>query len=114
MIKKIITRSSVILFWIALIFGVLYWPDETFLTNNRSINVFVWGDILDPSVVADFEKETGIKVNMNFYASNEEMLVKLKATGGQGYDMIIPSDYSVEILIKDGLVKELDKTKLNF
>lgn len=114
MIKKILIRSTVILFWIALIFGVLYWPEETFLTNNRSINVFVWGDILDPGVVADFEKETGIKVNMNFYASNEEMLVKLKATGGQGYDMIIPSDYSVEILIKEGLVKELDKSKLNF
>lgn len=114
MIKKMFIRVSVIFFWIALIFGVLYWPEETFLTNNRSINVFVWGDILEPSVVADFEKETGIKVNMNFYASNEEMLVKLRATGGQGYDMIIPSDYSVEILIKDGLVKELDKSQLNF
>lgn len=114
MIKKLFIRSSVILLWSALIFGVLYWPEETFLTNNRSINVFAWGDILDASVVADFEKETGIKVNMNFYASNEEMLVKLRATGGYGYDMIIPSDYSVDILVKDGLLKELDKTKLNF
>jgi spermidine/putrescine transport system substrate-binding protein len=98
----------------ALIFGVLYWPEETFFTSGRSINVFVWGDILDTSVVAEFEKETGIKVNMNFYASNEEMLVKLRATGGQGYDMIIPSDYSVEILVKEGLLKELDKSRLNF
>ncbi len=114
MIKKIFIRSSVVLFWFALIFGILYWPEETFLGNNRSINVFAWGDILDPSVVADFEKETGIKVNMNFYASNEEMLVKLKATEGLGYDMIVPSDYSVEILIKEGLLKPLDKSKLNF
>jgi spermidine/putrescine transport system substrate-binding protein len=114
MIKKMFIRVSVIFFWIALIFGILYWPDETFFTNNRSINVFAWGDILDPSVVADFEKETGIKVNMNFYASNEEMLVKLRATEGKGYDMIIPSDYCVDVLIKDNLLKELDKSKLNF
>ncbi len=114
MIKKILIRSSVVLFWIALIFGVLYWPEESFFKSNRAINVFVWGDILDPSVVADFQKETGIKVNMNFYASNEEMLVKLRATGGKGYDLIIPSDYSVKILIEDDLVKPINKSKLNF
>src|SRR5689334_8533045 len=114
MIKKMVIRCSVVLFWVALIFGILYWPEETFFTNNCSINVFVWGDILDPSVVADFEKETGIKVNMNFYASNEEMLVKLRATQGRGYDLIIPSDYSVEILAKEGFLKELDKSQLNF
>ncbi|MGD0664568.1 MAG: spermidine/putrescine ABC transporter substrate-binding protein [Rhabdochlamydiaceae bacterium] len=114
MIRKIFIRASVVFFWTLLIFGILYWPEETFLSNNRAINVFAWGDILDPAIVADFQKETGIKVNMNFYASNEEMIVKLKATGGQGYDMIIPSDYSVEILAKEGLLKELDKSKLNF
>jgi spermidine/putrescine transport system substrate-binding protein len=114
MIKKIFIRSTVTVLWIALIFGVLYWPEETFFTNNRSINVFAWGDILDASVVAEFEKETGIKVNMNFYASNEEMLVKLRATGGQGYDLIIPSDYSVDVLVKENLLKEIDKSKLNF
>ena len=95
MIKKIAIRACVLLFWCSLIFGVLYWPEETFLANGRSINIFVWGDILEPTVIAEFERETGIKVNMNFYASNEEMLVKLKATGGPGYDLIIPSDYSV-------------------
>ncbi len=114
MIKKIAIRACVLLFWCALIFGVLYWPEEAFLSNGRSINIFVWGDILEPTVIAEFERKTGIKVNMNFYASNEEMLVKLKATGGHGYDLIIPSDYSVEILIKEGLVKALDKSKLNF
>jgi len=104
----------VIIFWVALIFGILYWPETSFLRNKKEINVFVWGDILEPSVVADFEKQTGIKVNLSFYASNEELLVKLKATGGFGYDLIIPSDYSVEILAKEGLLKEIDKSKLLF
>ncbi len=114
MIRKIVTRTTVIFFWCALIFGILYWPETTIFSSGRSINVFAWGDILEPSVIADFEKETGIKVNMSYYASNEEMIVKLKATGGQGYDMIIPSDYSVEILAKEDLLKPLDKSKLNF
>lgn len=112
--KKIFTRSLIVIFWIGLIFGILYWPRSVFLREKRSLNVFAWGDILDPSVVAEFEKSTGIKVNLNFYASNEEMIVKLKATGGEGYDLIIPSDYSVEILGKEGLLKELNKSKLPF
>src|SRR5579872_4854645 len=106
---KLFRRSLVVLFWVALILGILYWPSTWFLWEKKRINVFAWGDILDPSVVAEFEKSTGIKVNLNFYASNEEMIVKLKATGGEGYDLIIPSDYSVEILRKEGLLKELDK-----
>lgn len=114
MIKKIILRSLVMLFWVGLFLGVLYTPEISFLTTPRSINIFAWGDILEPSVVAEFERVSGIKVNLNFYASNEELIVKLKATSGEGYDLIIPSDYSVEILIKEGLLKKLDHSKLSF
>jgi spermidine/putrescine transport system substrate-binding protein len=115
MIRRVIARSAIVLFWIALIIGILYWPETHFLTREKkSINVFAWGDILEPSVVAEFEKTSGIKVNLNFYASNEELIIKLKATGGKGYDLIIPSDYSVEILSKEGLLKELDKSRMNF
>jgi spermidine/putrescine transport system substrate-binding protein len=113
-LKQYTNRSIIVLFWVALIFGILYWPQELMIREKKSINVFAWGDILDPSVVAEFEKTSGIKVNLNFYASNEEMIVKLKATGGEGYDLIIPSDYSVEILRKEGLLKEFDKSKFSF
>ncbi len=113
-LKQCFNRSLVVFFWIALIFSILYWPKNLFFREKKSINVFAWGDILDDSVVAEFEKTSGIKVNLNFYASNEEMIIKLKATGGEGYDLIIPSDYSVEILRKENLLKKLDKTKLNF
>jgi spermidine/putrescine transport system substrate-binding protein len=113
-LKQYFNRSLVVFFWIALIFGILYWPKGVFFREKKSINVFAWGDILDPSVVAEFEKSSGIKVNLNFYASNEEMLIKLKATGGEGYDLVVPSDYSVQILIRENLLKQLDKSKLNF
>ncbi len=113
--KKICIRSGVILFWVALIFCALYWPKWNILKfDENTINVFVWGDILEPSVVSDFEKETGIKLNFSYYSSNEELIVKLKATRGEGYDLVIPSDYAVNILIKEGLLKELDKDKFPY
>jgi spermidine/putrescine transport system substrate-binding protein len=113
--KKFFIRFSVILFWVALIFCALYWPKyKTLKSDENAINVFVWGDILEPSVIADFEKETGIKINLSYYSSNEELIVKLKATRGEGYDLIVPSDYAVNILAKDGLLKKLDKTKFDY
>jgi len=115
MMKKVFIRIGVVFFWVAIIFGVLYWPEMSFLPyGKKSINIFAWGDILEPAVIAEFEKQTGIKVHLNFFASNEELIVKLKATHGEGYDLIIPSDYSVEILAKEGLLKPIDKSKLNF
>jgi spermidine/putrescine transport system substrate-binding protein len=113
-LKNLTLRSLVTLFWIGLIFGILYFPKTLLFREKQSINVFAWGDILEPSVVAEFEKKSGIKVNLNFYASNEEMIVKMKATGGEGYDLIVPSDYSVEILRKEKLLKEIDKSQLSF
>jgi len=111
-VKKVLLRSAIILSWAILIFSALYLPKWKWVRHDKNtINVFVWGDILDPSVVTAFEKETGIKINLSYYSSNEELLVKLKATRGEGYDLIIPSDYAVGILTKEGLLKKLDKAK---
>ncbi len=114
MIKKTLIYLLIISCWGGLIFTFLYLPSETALSDKKSLNVFTWGDILAPSVISEFEKKTGIKVNLSFFASNEEMVAKLKATKGVGYDLVIPSDYSVEILVKSGLLQKLDKDKLNF
>jgi spermidine/putrescine transport system substrate-binding protein len=112
---KFFIRSLIVLFWIGLIFAGLYWPKwKIFHYEENSINIFSWGDILDPDVVADFERETGIKVHLNYYSSNEELLVKLKATRGEGYDLIIPSDYAVQQLAKDHLLLPLDRSKFSF
>lgn len=113
--KKFWIRCGMISFWIALIFGILYWPKLPVLSyEENAINVFAWGDILDPSVISAFEKETGIKVNLNYYSSNEELIVKLKATKGEGYDLIIPSDYAVNLLIDEDLLKPLKPEKISF
>ncbi len=112
---KYLIRTGVIIFWAALICGVLYLPEINFFSREKnSINIFAWGDILDPAVVAEFEKTTGIKVYLNYYSSNEELLVKMKATRGEGYDLIVPSDYTVQLLAKEGLLKQIDHKKCTF
>jgi spermidine/putrescine transport system substrate-binding protein len=113
--KKFFIRSGIIFIWIILIFCALYWPKwKLFKYEQNSINVFAWGDIFEASAISDFEKETGIKINFSYYSSNEELLVKLKATRGEGYDLIIPSDYAVNTLIKEDLLKKLDKSKFKY
>lgn len=113
--KKYLIRTGVITAWMIFIIGALYLPKMRFAQDEqKSINVFAWGDILEPSVIASFEKETGIKVKLSYYASNEELFVKMKATRGEGYDLIIPSDYAVNLLIQDDLLKPIKKKKLSF
>ncbi len=113
--RKIFIRSSLVFFWILLIFTALYWPKWHILPfEENTINIFAWGDILDPDVIKSFQEETGINVNLNYYSSNEELIVKLKATRGEGYDLIIPSDYAVKVLVHEELLKELDHEKLHF
>jgi len=70
--------------------------------------------MLDAQYLVQFEKETGIKLYINYYANNDELIVKLRETKGAGYDIIIPTDYAVELLVKEGLLQKIDKSKLNF
>lgn len=71
------------------------------------LNVYNWSDYIDPEVLKDFEDEYGIKVNYENFATNEEMLAKLKA-GGTSYDVLFPSDYMVQALIELGMLQKLD------
>lgn len=71
------------------------------------VNVYNWGEYIDESIFADFEKETGVKVNYNTFSSNETMYSVLK-TGGSEYDVIIPSDYMISRLISENMLEKLD------
>lgn len=77
----------------------------------KTLNLFCWSEYVPQSVIEAFEKESGIKVAVENYASNEEMLAKLLARPGT-YDLIQPSEYMVEALKNDGLLEKLDKTKI--
>ncbi|MCL4361321.1 spermidine/putrescine ABC transporter substrate-binding protein [Candidatus Dependentiae bacterium] len=113
--KKYFIKFLIILFWILTIIGFIYIPEFVkHKFSKRTINIFTWSDIFDPNFVAQFEVENNCRLNFNYYESNEELLIKFKTTSGKGYDLIIPSDYAVEDLRKSGLLKKIDKSKLNF
>lgn len=79
---------------------------------NGEINVFVWTEYVSEAAFEGFEKETGIKVNVSTYSSNEDLLAKLKSESEGTYDVILPSDYAVEYLIAQDKLMALDKEKL--
>lgn len=75
--------------------------------ENGTINVFNWGEYIDESLIKDFEKETGIKVNYSTYDTNEIMYQKINTNPGT-YDIVIPSDYMIEKMIKEDLLEKID------
>ena len=79
--------------------------------SSTELNLYAWSDYVPQQMLDDFTAKTGVKVNYDTYSSNEEMLAKIQA-GASGYDLVIPSDYTVEIMIKQGMLEEIDATKL--
>ena len=73
--------------------------------EKKEVNVYNWGEYIDESIFADFEKETGITVNYTTFSSNETMYSVLK-TGGSNYDVIIPSDYMISRLIEEDMLEK--------
>lgn len=69
------------------------------------LNIYNWVEYTSAEMIAKFEKETGIKVTIDTYDTNETLLAKLKA-GGTGYDIVVPSQHFVEIMAKEGLLMD--------
>lgn len=80
--------------------------------SNGELNVFVWTEYVSDAAIQAFEKETGIKVNVSTFSSNEDMLAKFKSESEGTYDVLLPSDYAVEYLVAQDKLVELDKEKL--
>lgn len=101
MLKRLIL-SSMLLVW-----GV---PAQAG-TLAKTLHLFNWDNYIDPQVLKDFEKEFGVRVIEDKFASNEDMLAKLQLASGV-YDVVVPSDYAVRILVRRGLLAPLDHKNL--
>lgn len=77
--------------------------------SNGELNIFTWTEYVPESVIEDFEKEYGIKVNWTTFSTNEDMLAKVKTESAGTYDIVQPSDYMVEQMISQDMLMELDK-----
>jgi putrescine transport system substrate-binding protein len=79
--------------------------------QQRVVNVYNWSDYIDPQVLEDFSKATGIKVQYDTFDANETLETRLLA-GKSGYDVVVPTAYFLERQIKAGVFQKLDKSKL--
>jgi putrescine transport system substrate-binding protein len=79
--------------------------------EEKVLNLYIWNDYLAPDTISNFEKETGIKVSVTNFGSNEELDAKL-APGNSGYDVVVPSASMYEREIKAGIYQKLDKSQL--
>jgi spermidine/putrescine-binding protein len=78
---------------------------------SSTVNFYNWTDYIDPELLTMFEEECGVKVIYDTFSSNEDLLAKLQA-GASGYDLIVPSDYMITIMIQLELLRELDHANL--
>ena len=79
--------------------------------TERVLNIYNWSDYIDPQVIEDFTRETGIKVRYDTFDSSDVLETKLLA-GKSGYDLVVPTGYFLERQIKAGIFQPLDKSKL--
>ena len=75
------------------------------------LNLYVWAESIAPELITKFEKEYDVKVNIDSFTSNEDMLTKLQA-GASGYDLAMASQHFVRILIDEGLIQNFGANRL--
>jgi len=112
--KKLLTSVVAILAVVAVLFGAQrYLAAKTGSGEGGSkvLNLYNWGDYIDPALLKKFTKETGYKVSYETFDSNEAMFTKVKQ-GGTSYDLAVPSEYMIEKMKAANLLLPLDHQKL--
>lgn len=99
------TFKSLLAILMLLLVGLLLTSCEK--DDTVILNVFNWGDYIDEAVLEEFENKYNIKVSYEIFATNEDMYVKIKS-GGNNYDVAIPSDYMIEKMIREDMLHKLD------
>ncbi len=102
--RRIVATSLAVLLVLVMSVGTL-WARET-------LNIFNWSEYMPDSILRDFEAEFNIEVVYDTYGSNEEMLAKLMAGGLGQYDLAVPSDYMVDVMIAEGVLEEIDLSQI--
>lgn len=97
--KKIIAATALLM------------ASTTLASAEGELQLYNWGNYTNPELLAKFEKETGIKVTVTDYDSNDAALAKVEA-GGSGFDLVVPSASFVQIWVEKGLIQKLDLAKL--
>ena len=110
--QRILKQFFNVLFAVALMGGIGFWLARKSTEKSAPVlRICAWSNYLPEEVLADFHKQTGIRVELSFISSNEELFAKLRA-GATGFDLIQPSDYMSRQMIRLGMLRELDHSRL--
>lgn len=97
-------RKSIVATAVAVVFtGTAIWSAPA--VAEGQLNIYNWGDYINPDVLTRFTEDTGIEVTLDTYGTNEEMLAKIQA-GATGYDIVFPSVHMRDIMQKLGLLHD--------
>lgn len=116
--KEVVKRRRV---WIpvtavcaALVAGICYMQfkgdDNVRPFEGQTLRIYNWGEYVGEHIIQDFQEETGAKVMMENFDSNEQMYIKV--ANKEAFDILVPSDYMIQRLISEGYLQKLDKSKL--
>ena len=109
--KKRGILSLAFLLSLVLLLPLLTGCQRTRTKTGNVVNIYNWGEYIDPSLLKQFEEETGIKVVYSTFATNEDLFVKIQS-GGANYDLICPSDYMLDKMKKAGLLEKINYDKI--
>ncbi len=74
---------------------------------KAQLNLFIWSEYIDPAIVQEFERRFDCHVNVDFYEDPESMVAKLAAGGAASYDLVVPSDNNLPVLVQRGMLAPL-------
>ncbi|MDR0627875.1 MAG: extracellular solute-binding protein [Bifidobacteriaceae bacterium] len=80
--------------------------------GGGDLTIYTWADYFPLDMLERLEEETGIEATVEFFGSNDDLLAKMEETGARGYDLVVPSDYAVEIMIENGWAQRIDAMEL--
>lgn len=105
------TFVAVLIVSVGLMYLTSYLNKSEGYTGKDTLTIYNWGDYIDPDLLDEFQKETGIKVIYQTFDSNEAMMTKIEQ-GGTTFDVSVPSEYAIDKMKSENLLLPLDKSKL--
>jgi spermidine/putrescine transport system permease protein len=94
-----------------MILGAPFLMGRTAVGGDKVLNLYIWSNYIAPETVQKFEKRYGVRVNVDLYDTNEALLAKVQ-TGNVSYDVLCPSNYPIQILLHQNLLRPLDHSAL--
>lgn len=113
--KKYLIRSGMIVFWLFVGALCMTFPRLLLYREPRHIvTILTMPNTLNSDMFAEFTRQTGIAVSLSYAENADEVGMKIRATQGRGYDLIMVADYQISELIRSTIIQPLDHTKIEF